>query len=247
MTSVARSIVRRDLRAIRRDQVAVGTVSLSVLGAAAVAVLGAFRHGAPGWAAWFPFMLAMSLVGGPGGFGLPFGLLMVDEGDTGVRDALAVSPVPPAVFVSLRTAVATGWMAVWPLASIYIMNSTWQAVDLPFRHWLAVTSPLALLTPAFALIVPTFARDKVSALAVFKGLSFLSLAPLALFFLDDGSWLRGPLLVSPTAWPVEALRAFLRGAPTAGYRWAVGGMVFGAILIAVTVWEFRRRVYGLHR
>lgn len=243
----ASSIVRLDMRAIRRDHVAVGTIVLSGLGTVLVTTLGAFQGRLSGWSAWFPFMAAASLVGGPAGFGFLFGLVMVDEGDTGVRRALAVAPVRPTLFPLVRTAVATAWMAVWPLASIYVMNSTWRAVDLPLAHGLAVIAPLALFTPAFALLVPTLAEGKVAALAVLKGLSFVSLIPLALFFVPGDASFRLVFLVSPTGWVVEAFEAFLGPAPSTGYGWALGGMVYGAVLLAAAVRGFRRKVYHLHR
>lgn len=246
MSRAVQAIVRNDLRAIRRDHVAGGTIVLTMLGTAVIMTLGAFQDRLPGWSSWFPLMLAFSLVGGPAGFGLLFGLLMVDEGDTGVRDALAVVPVPPTVFVTVRTIVATSWMAVWPVTSIYLMNWTWGAVDEPLLHWLAVVAPLAVSTPAFALVVPTLADDKVGALAVFKGLSFLSLAPVVIFFVPADAWFRPLFIVSPTTWSVEALLAFLGDGRSIGYRWAAGGILYAVALVALVASALRRKVYGLH-
>lgn len=239
------SIVGLDLRAIRRDHVAVGTIALSLLGTAVITVLGAFQDHLPGWSAWFPFMVAVSLVGAPAGFAFPFGSLMVEERETRVGDALAVTPVRPPMFMAVRTSLATAWMAVWPLTSIHVMNATWRAVDLPVTHWLAVLVPLTLLTPAFALLVPILAEDQLGALAVLKGLSLLCLVPLALFFVPEGAWFRLPLLVSPTAWVLHAFLAFLERLPASGYGWALGGIVYAAILLAAVVSLCRRRVYGL--
>lgn len=245
--SIALGIVRHDLRAIRRDHVALGTIVLSALGTVVVTVLGAVPHRLPGWSDWFPFMVAASLVGGPAGFGFLFGLVMVDEGDSGVRDALAVTPVRPTAFMLTRTSVATLWMAVWPLASIHVMNATWRAADLPLVQWMAVAGPLVILTPAFALLIPGLAADKIGALAALKGLSFLSLAPLALFLVPEDAWFRPVFLVSPTAWVVEAMHAFLERAPAVGYRLALGGIVYGAVILTGALSRFRRKVYALHR
>jgi hypothetical protein len=241
--SAISAVIRLDLRGIRRDHVALATVLLSVLGTLAIAALGALPQRPASWATWFPFIVATSLVGGPSGFGFLFGLLMVDEADTGVRDALAVMPVPPSVFLLVRTAVVTAWMAVWPLASVYVMNSTWRAIDLHLVDWLAVVLPLALFTPAFALLIPALATDKVRALAVFKGLSFVTLMPLALFVVADNSVYRTLLLVSPTGWILEAYRAFLAGMPVSGFRWAAGATAYAAALLIIVLHLMRRRVY----
>lgn len=242
-TRAVRTILWLDVRAIRRDHVAVGTIILSALGTVVIAVLGVFQDRLPGWSSWFPFMVAASLVGAPAGFAFPFGLLMVDEGDTGVRDALAVTPVRPAVFFAARTVMATAWMAVWPLTAVYVMNATWRAVDLPLAHWLAVAGPLALFTPAFVLLVPALARDKVGALAVLKGLSFLCLIPLALFLVPADAWYRPVFLFSPTGWFVEAFQAFLGDDSGTGYSRAQGGMVYAMLLLALVAAGFRKKVY----
>jgi hypothetical protein len=242
----AASIVELDLRGVRRDHVALATVLLSVLGVAGITVLGAFQHRLPGWQEWFPFMMAVSLVAGPSGFGFLFGLLMVEEGDTGVRDALAVTPIAPRVFLLVRTLVATAWTAVWPLASVYLMNWTWGAVDLSLTDWLAVVMPLALMTPAFALLIPALAHDKVGALAVFKGLSFVTLFPLVLFFIPVHAGYRLFLLASPTGWMIEAYLAFLGDLPAAGLRWSAGAVLYAMMLLIIVVHLFQRKVYRTH-
>jgi hypothetical protein len=243
----AASIIKLDLRGVRRDHVALATVLLSIIGVAGITVLGAFQQRLPGWPAWFPFIVAVSLVGGPAGFGFLFGLLMVEEGDTGVRDALAVTPIPPRVFLLVRTVVATVWMAVWPLASVYLMNWTWRAVDLSLAHWLALVIPLALLTPAFALLIPALAPDKVGALAVFKGLSFVTLFPLVRFFIPVDTVYRPILLASPTGWIIEAYLAFLNDIPASGLRWSLGAVVYAMTLLVIVVHRFQRKVYRTYQ
>jgi len=239
------SIVRLDGRGILRDHVALVTLVLSLVGTLGITALGLFQERLSGWSTWIPFVIAVSLVGGPGGFGFLFGVLMVEEGETGVRQALAVSPVPPARLMVIRTVIATGWMCVWPLASVYLMNSTWRAVDLSLLQWLAVVGPLALLTPACALLIPALAADKVGALAVFKGLSFVSLIPLGLFFVRSDAGYRALFLLSPTGWVVEAYRALLRSDGAAAF-WGLGAVTYALTLLLVVVFVFRRNVYRLH-
>ena len=244
--SAFHSVVRLDLRGIQRDRVALVTVAMSMVGALIITTLGVFQHRLPGWSEWFPFMIAVSLVGGPSGIGFLFGLLMVEEGDTGVRDALTVSPIRPTALILIRTVVATAWMCVWPLASIYLMNSTWQAVDLSLAQWLTVVLPLALLTPGFALLIPTFARDKVGAVAVAKALSFVALIPLALYFVPEGAAYRWVFWLSPTGWVVEALRAFTVSPVSSGLLWGLGGVAYALALLVAAVHLFKRNVYRLH-
>jgi fluoroquinolone transport system permease protein len=239
------SIVLLDVRGILRDNVMYINVGMSVSTVAIITVLGAYQDHLPGWYAWFPLMIALALVGGPGGFGVLFGMLMVDESDSGVRQALVVTPVPPTTLILTRTLFATLWMCVWPALTLTVMNAAWQALDLALIEWAVLIVCYALLTPALALAIPTLAADKVEALAVFKGLSFISLIPLALYFIGPDAWYRGIFLLSPTGWGIEAFDAFRTGSSGRGYAWAGGGVVYALLLLGVAIHYFRRNVYRL--
>jgi hypothetical protein len=184
----------------------------------------------------------MGLVGGPAAFAFLVGSLMVEEGETGVRWALAVAPIRPRELLLARTAVAAAWTCAWPLASVYVMNAAWRVVELSVREWLMVIVPLALLTAGFVLIIPTLARDKVSALAVLKALSFVSLIPLALFLIPSHAGYRFLFLLSPTAWAVEAFRALVAAEGGAAW-WAVGGTGYAVALVLIALHYFERNVY----
>ena len=162
-------------------------VGMSVFTIVVITTLGAFQDHLPGWADWFPFMVALTLVSGLG-FAFMFGLLMVEESDTGVRDAMLVTPISPNLFIVMRTLIATGWMLIWPTITIVIMNSTWQVLHLSALELITVVAMLALLTPALALAMPVMGSDKVEALAIFKGINFIMMIPLALYFIDADAW-----------------------------------------------------------
>lgn len=240
--SATTALIQLDTRGILRDNVMLINVGLSTVTAIIITVLGLFQETLPGWAAWFPFMIALSLVSGPGGFGYMFGLLMVDEGDTRVRQALAVTPVPPILMILTRTFVAMLWLCIWPILTISLMNSTWQALDLPLLNWAAVIVSVAILAPVFALAVPLLAADKVGALAVFKGLTFVTLIPLAMYLVEPDAWYRFLFLASPTGWTIEAFDAFVAGKST-GYAWAAVGALYNLGLLALCVHFFQKNIY----
>jgi fluoroquinolone transport system permease protein len=244
MRAVA-AIVQLDARSILRDNVMFINVFVSVVTVAVITLLGLLQDRLPGWREWFPMMVALSLIGGPGGFGYLFGLLMVDENDTGVRNALSVTPVRPTVLILTRTAIATAWLCIWPAVTISIMNAAWQVIDLSLVEWSALILSLAILTPALALAIPTLAADKVEALAVFKGLTFITLAPLAMYFIDAENGYRMLFLISPTAWAIHAFEAFLLG-DAVGYVWAAGGGFYALLLLLLAFQLFCRNVYKLH-
>ena len=240
--SATTAIIWLDARGILRDNVMLINVLLSTVTAAIITTLGFFQDQLPGWAEWFPFMIAMSLVTGPGGFGYMFGLLMVDEGDTRVRQALAVTPVPPIKMILTRTFIAMLWLCIWPILTISVMNASWQVLDIPLMHWAVLILSIAILAPVFALAVPLLAKDKVAALAVFKGLSFLTLIPLSMYLIEPGAWYRMIFLLSPTAWAIEAFDAFVV-ADVNGYWWALGCAIYNTVLLITCVRLFQKNIY----
>ncbi|MFN3239261.1 MAG: hypothetical protein ACE37D_19695, partial [Pseudomonadales bacterium] len=62
--SATTALIQLDTRGILRDNVMLINVGLSTVTAIIITVLGLFQEMLPGWAAWFPFMIALSLVSG---------------------------------------------------------------------------------------------------------------------------------------------------------------------------------------
>ena len=235
------SILRLDWKGITRDQVLALNASVSVAVAAVICVIGLLRGDDPSWARWFPPMLALSLLTGPLSWGFLFGLLMVDEKDSGVRSALAITPVPPERMLLVRSLFSTALMIAWPLVSLSVMNAAWRGVPLSLLQWAPLVSVLALGAPLTALTVAAAASNKVEAMALFKGLNFMALAPLALFLVpQDASW-RRLFLVLPSTWGLEAFEALRAGRPAAG--WLLRAGLFHGVLLAIALRAYTRAVY----
>ena len=237
------ALVRLDIKGILRDDVMLITIVMSIIPIVIITMLGIFQDHLPGWADWFPFLVAYTLVGGLS-FAFMFGLLMVEERDNGVLDAMLVTSISPNVFILTRTLLATVWMLVWPYITIVIMNSTWQVLHLSTLELFTVVAMLALLTPALALAMPVLGSDKVEALAISKGINFIMMIPLALYFFDADAWYRPLFLVSPTAWTIETFDALIAD-DSIGYLWAAGGTGYALVLLIASVVAFRRKVYKL--
>lgn len=235
------SILRLDLRGISRDQVLALNASLSVVVMLVITVMGLLRGDDPAWARWFPALLALSLLTGPPSWGFLFGLLMVDEKDTGVRQALAVSPVSPERMLVVRSITSVVLMVIWPLASVAIMNAAWQGLAVPWWSWLPLVAVLALGAPLTALAVAAFAGNKVEAMALYKGINFMALVPLALFLVPADAWWRWSFLALPSTWGLRAFEALRTGAPVAG--WLLGALVFHLLLLLAALRAYTRAVY----
>jgi fluoroquinolone transport system permease protein len=143
----------------------------------------------------------------------------------------------------IRSSISFALMIAWPLATLYVMNSTWRALDVPLQQILALIAMLALLAPVTALAVAAFAANKVEALAIFKGVNFAGLAPLALYFLPADASYRAAFLLTPTGWGVFAFEAFRAGDAARGYLHVIGGAVYLLILLALCVRSYLASVY----
>lgn len=231
--SATLALLKLDLRGIVRDNVLMMNVFLSFAVMLTITILGLFKADSD-WAEWFPFMVVMSLLSGPPAYGFLFGVLMVDERDTGVRSVLAVSPLRPARMLFIRTAMVMGYMVFWPLVSVLIMNTTWNALPVSVADLLAVIAMLSIGAPLTAIAVATFAQNMVEAMALFKGINFTVIAPLALYFLPE-TGLRFLFLILPSAWGVFAFDAFAAGDRQQGYLWLAGGSAILLTLLALTM------------
>ena len=237
------SIIALDARGIMRDGVMLINVGLSAVVIAIITVLGHYHHDNATRVAWFPVLIIMSVMTGPSGVGFLFGLLMVDEKDTGVRNALAVTPVRPSTMLVTRTLLMIAYLLAWPLATVMIMNATWQALPLTYTELLIVAASVALMGPVTSLGVASYASNKVEALALFKFISFIIISPLALKFIPDEAWYRSLFLLSPAGWGYMSFDAFVQDNQTLGYLYAAGGTLFNLALLAACIRYYQSTLY----
>lgn len=241
--SPTQAILRLDLKGVFRDNVMMANISLSFVGMIVITVVGYYQSDNSAAVAWFPFLIIMALISNPPAYGFLFGLLMVDERDTDVRKALAISPVSPVYFLLLRTVLSTSIMIVWPLITVFVMNSTWQALPVTYLEVFVVGLGLAFMAPVVALCIASYAKNKVEALALFKGLNFLLLLALALEFIPEDAFYRLFFLISPTSWSFMAFDAFADNLPLKGYMWALGGAIYTVVIYTVIVRRYLSDTY----
>lgn len=237
------SIIALDAKGIMRDGVMLINVGLSAVVIAVITVQGHYYNDDAIMVTWFPFLIIMSVITGPSGFGFLFGLLMVDEKDTGVRNALAVTPIRPSTMLATRTILLTAYLLAWPLGTVMIMDATWKALPISYTELLVVAASIALMGPVTSLGVASYASNKVEALALFKFISFIIISPLALKFIEDDAWFRMLFLLSPAGWGYMSFDAFVQGDQMMGFAFAAGGLAFNLFLLIACIRYYQSTLY----
>ena len=232
------TLIGADARGATREGILVFVVAIIVVAFIVFRLVAVYQ---PAWAPFLPPVFLALLLLVAMGFGMVVGFLMVEEADSGVRDALAVTPVPTSALLLYRCVLAfVGTLSAGVLAVVFT-----SVVALPPTAWAALLILTALLAPTVALAVPAIARNKVAALVLFRALGTILMAPLFTFILGD-VWYRYVFLVSPGGFVVEAYRAFLVGQGPA-YLWIAGGGLYAAVLLVIAIVRFQRVVYRLNR
>jgi fluoroquinolone transport system permease protein len=111
-------------------------------------------------------------------------------------------------------------------------------VDLGLGELLLTAVAAAPLAPLFALLLGSFAANKVQGFALSKASGVLLMPPVIAYF-APGIW-RVPLALAPTYWPARLLWALAAGEP--GWPWLAAGLGYQALLLWLLLRRFRRAI-----
>ncbi len=234
---VLAAFARADGRLVRRDALllellvapAVLAVPLRLAGPPAPAWVGA-RTGQDPAALALLALAFLFLLTTPFTAGVLVGLLLLDDRDGRVLEALRVTPLAVEGYVAYRAglaaAVAVAGLLVWVPVSGLLPQGAFPAV-VPALVLAGLSGALV------ALAVLGFARNKVEGLALLKVASPLVFLPIAGLVAEGPGW--ALLGVLPTHWPLQAFRAALEGGP-----WLVPVAVGAAHHLLLLGWLVRR-------
>jgi fluoroquinolone transport system permease protein len=186
---------------------------------------------------YYPMLLSFFFVLQiPALFGVLVGLLVLDERDDDTLTALRVTPISMTGYALYRGGAAV-------LLSFLYVLVTLPLSGLMSPSLLPAVAPAAILSglmaPVFALMLATFAANKVEGLALMKALSIFMLGPLAAYFVDSNWQLLFGIL--PSYWPAKAF--WVAGEDGNFWPYVLIGLAYNLSLLALLVRRFREKVF----
>lgn len=164
--------------------------------------------------------------------GMVTGFLLLDEKDARTLTALQVTPLTLNGYLVYRVSVPALLSFVVSLVVVPLAGLT--PIE-PLALILASASA-ALLTPFYALVLATFASNKVQGFALSKGLGVLLIPPFAAYFVESPK-LQSLFGIVPLYWPVKQLWLQADSVTIQGISFVVG-LCYHAFLLSVFLRRF---------
>lgn len=168
-------------------------------------------------------------------FGFIVSFISLDEKDENVLQVIRVLPISPYYFLTYRLLFAAIISAFGAFLTISFGGIAYPG----FLNSILIAIQFGLLAPILALLITILAGNKVEGMAYFKGLNLVLLLPIVYFLLDFG--FKNLLGIIPTYWTFRLYELSLTQGDTSGF-FAIG-LVFYLSIIAVLVFQFKKRVF----
>jgi fluoroquinolone transport system permease protein len=164
-----------------------------------------------------------------------FSFIMLDEKDLQVLSAIRVLPVSANGFILYRLLFICLFSFFFNLLILLLSDQT----EWSLGKMLAVSVPVAMVSPASCLIITAFASNKIVGTTWMKGLNFLFMIPV-LTYIFKGSW-EYILGILPYYWIFKIYDPGFQGLPF-NINYAVG-LFYLSLLTIISTMLFKKRVY----
>lgn len=164
-------------------------------------------------------------------YGFIYGIVLIDEKDTGVAKTYGILPVSRMKFVLGRLMPSLLISAVFTF--VLLLIQPFYFFDMLDMILVSVLS--GMVSPFLALSVSIISRNKMEGMTWFKLVNLLISLPLAALFLPE---YRDFFLIVPTHWIFQAIQNMITGSSPIGYL--AGGMIFLILLLYLFMLRFSK-------
>lgn len=168
-------------------------------------------------------------------FGFITSFIILEEKDENVLQAIRVLPISATYFIVYRLVFAT----VFSSLSAFLMLQLGNIAYPGFVNSVLLSVHYGLAAPFIALIIATYAKNKVEGLAFFKGVDILILIPITAFFINGS--LKYAFSIVPMFWTYEFYAQSVNG--NSGVLEFCAGLVCYGLGFIFLVRQFSKRVF----
>lgn len=186
---------------------------------------------------YYPFVMSSALLLlAPTMYGVVVGFVLLDQRDDRTLLALEVTPLPLGQYVFYRIAAPMLLSLILTPLALVIAG----VAQLPVLVLFIAVLAAAPLAPLMALLLASFANNKVQGLALMKGLSVFLVFPLLAQGVPEPWQLAFGLL--PTYWPIRLYNELLAHSP---YAWLslLAALLLDGVLIQLLLRRFEHVVH----
>ena len=181
------------------------------------------------------FMLFVTII--PILYGFIASFLILDEKDEHLLTVLRVMPISRNTYLVYRMLFLTFFaflvLLIFPPLSGLLENTQFSYVE-----YIPIAVLFSLLTPFSAMLVSSFATNKVQAFAIFKISATIYMLPLFTFLISDN--LKYIFSPAPNFWGFIALREVISSG-TSDYLHLIIGFIYTILLIIGLFYVFNKK------
>ncbi len=239
------TILSFDARNLIRDRLLFNLVCVMTFVVIGLSAAGIFRQelGIADFAPWVPYLIILFLITNPGTYGLMFGLGLVEEVETQVRQALLLTPVNAVMLIGLRTLVVLVWLIAQGWAFAVCVSTAWGVTALGSVNWLTLSILVSPLGAVLMILTATFAKNRIEALAMGKAFSVATAPAILSYLVPDQSWFKTLFWIFPTTATVEVFNAIKDESETHATIWISIGSVYVTALILIVSGIYIHQTY----